>query len=104
MPPLVVQPLVENAIKHGIANSRGGGHVDIRVRAEGDLLMLTVRNTGLVTNEIEIAHGRRRGVGLANLDARLKHFYGDAARLTLLATPTETCAEVVLPALARDAA
>jgi two-component system LytT family sensor kinase len=104
VPALILQPLVENAIKHGIANSRGGGCVDIRVRAENGLLVLTVRNTGLATNEIEIAHGRRRGFGLANLDARLHHLYGESARLTLVATPTETCAEVVLPALARDAA
>ena len=104
VPPLILQPLVENAIKHGIANSRRGGHVGIRVHADRDLLIITVRNTGLVTNEMEIAQGRRRGVGLANLDARLRHVYGDAARVTLLATPTETCAEVVLPALARDAA
>jgi hypothetical protein len=104
VPPLILQPLVENAIKHGIANSRTGGRVDIRARANGDMLTITVRNTGLATNEIEIAHGRRRGVGLANLDARLRHLYGEAARVTLLATPTETCAEVVFPALARDAA
>lgn len=104
VPPLILQPLVENAIKHGIANSRAGGRVDIRVRTDGDLLVLTVRNTGLATNEIEIAHGRRRGIGLANLDARLRHLYGESARLTLVATPIETCAEVVLPALARDAA
>jgi sensor histidine kinase YesM len=68
------------------------------------MLVITVRNTGLATNEIEIAHGRRRGVGLANLDARLRHLYGDSARLTLVATPLETCAEVVLPSLARDVA
>ena len=104
VPPLILQPLVENAIKHGIANSRAGGRVDIRARADGDMLTITVRNTGLATNEIEIAHGRRRGVGLANLDARLRHLYGDSARVTLVASPIETCAEVVLPALARDAA
>ncbi|HEY6138023.1 MAG TPA: histidine kinase [Thermoanaerobaculia bacterium] len=104
VPPLILQPLVENAIKHGIANSRGGGIVDIRARADAGQLVITVRNTGLPTNEIEIAHGRRRGVGLANLDARLRHLYGDSARVTLVATPIDTCAEVVLPALARDAA
>jgi hypothetical protein len=104
IPPLILQPLVENAIKHGIANSRAGGRVDIRVRADGDLLMIRVRNTGLATNETEIAQGRRRGLGLANIDARLRHLYGDSARVTIVATPTETCAEVVLPALARDAA
>jgi len=104
VPPLVVQPLVENAIKHGIANSRGGGRVAVRVRAEREHLVITVRNTGLPTNELEIAYGRRRGVGLANLDARLRHLYGDAARLELIATPDETCAEIALPALARDVA
>ena len=51
-----------------------------------------------------IAHGRRHGVGLANLDARLRRLYGDAARLTLTAAPDETRAEVALPLLARDAA
>ena len=104
VPPLLVQPLVENAIKHGIANSRGGGAVDVRVRADGELLVITVRNTGATTSELAIANGRRRGVGLANLDARLRRLYGDAARLTLTAAPHETCAEVALPMLARDAA
>jgi hypothetical protein len=104
VPALIVQPLVENAIKHGIANSRGGGTVTVRARSQREHLVITVRNTGLATNEIEIAHGRRRGVGLANLDARLRHLYGDAARLDLVATPHETCAEIVLPALARDVA
>jgi two-component system LytT family sensor kinase len=104
VPALIVQPLVENAIKHGIANSRGGGSVVVRIRAEREHLVIAVRNTGLPTSELEIAHGRRRGVGLANLDARLRHLYGDAARLALTATPNETCAEIVLPALARDVA
>jgi GAF domain-containing protein len=104
VPPLILQPLVENAIKHGIANSRGGGSIRIRARVHRDLLRITVRNTGATTSEIEIAHGRRRGVGLANLDARLRHIYGESALLTLVAGATETCAEVVLPVLARDAA
>jgi hypothetical protein len=104
VPPLVVQPLVENAIKHGIANSRAGGSVAVRARAERGALVITVRNTGLTTSELEIAYGRRRGVGLANLDARLRHAYGGAARLALTATAEETCAEIVLPVPARDAA
>jgi two-component system LytT family sensor kinase len=104
VPPLILQPLVENAIKHGIANSRGGGQVHIHARLEEGQLLITVRNTGLPTSEIEIAHGRRRGVGLANLDARLRHLYGDSARLMLVATPSETCAELALPAVVWDAA
>jgi LytS/YehU family sensor histidine kinase len=107
IPPLVVQPLVENAIKHGIANSRNGGEVAIIARADGGDLLLTVRNSGRQTSDIEIAHGRRRGVGLANLEARLKHHYHGTARLTLTPTPSETVAIVAMPlssaALARGA-
>jgi two-component system LytT family sensor kinase len=97
IPPLTVQPLVENAIKHGVARSRSGGEVDIVGRLEGDALVIRVRNTGAAASEIEIAHGRRRGVGLANLEARLAHYHRDA-RFTLVATTSETVATVVLPA------
>ena len=104
VPALMVQPLVENAIKHGIANSRTGGRVAVHARAAGDDLVISVSNTGFLTNALQIAQGRRRGVGLANLDARLRHIYGEAAQLTLSATAAETRAEIVLPALARDVA
>ena len=97
IPALVVQPLVENAIKHGIANSRSGGEVAISARSHGGDLLLTVRNSGRQTSDIEIAHGRRRGVGLANLEARLKHHYGGTARLTLTPMPNETVAMVTMP-------
>lgn len=97
MPALMIQPLVENAIKHGIANCRNGGHVTIESRARGDLLAITVRNSGARVTDLDIARGRKRGVGLANLDARLRHQYGDAASLTLVATADETRAEIVLP-------
>src|SRR5205814_1236050 len=97
VPPLVLQPLVENAIKHGIAKSRAGGEVTIVGTIEGDSLILTVANTSTASSEVEIAHGRRRGVGLANLDARLHHLYGGAAGVTLDGKPDGTIARVVLP-------
>jgi two-component system LytT family sensor kinase len=97
VPALMIQPLVENAIKHGIANCRSGGRVAIVIRADGDTLAITVRNSGARVTDLDIARGRKRGVGLANLDARLRHQYGDAASLTLVATADETRAEIVLP-------
>jgi hypothetical protein len=102
VPALMIQPLVENAIKHGIANSRGGGRVMIVSRSDGDNLAITVRNSGAHVTDADIARGRKNGMGLSNLDARLRHQYGDAARLTLVATGDETSAEIVLP-LARRA-
>jgi two-component system LytT family sensor kinase len=97
VPALMIQPLVENAIKHGIANCRSGGRVAIESRWEGSSLAITVRNSGAHPTDAEIVRGRKRGVGLSNLDARLRHQYGDAATLTLVATATETRAEIMLP-------
>lgn len=76
--PLLLQPLVENAIKHGIAPCVAGGRVEISARAEGPLLILEVLNTG--------APYRPRGetgMGLRNLAARLELAYGGHASLTL---------------------
>ena len=66
LPPLLLQPLVENAIKHGIAPSRAGGALHIRARACGDRLELEVANTGH-----PLVEGAPDGVGLGNLKARL---------------------------------
>jgi len=101
--PFVVQPLVENAIKHGIANSRAGGRLSVSARSRNDQLILSVVNGGTPTNEVEIAQGRKRGVGLANLDARLRRHYGERVRLTLAPEGAETRAEVVLPIATADA-
>ena len=97
VPPLILQPLVENAIKHGISRSRGGGEVRIEARRTVGYLILTVTNTGAAATEFQVAQGRRRGVGLANIEQRLHHQYGDLARLTLTSGPAGTIAEVTLP-------
>lgn len=66
VPPLLIQPLVENALKHGIAPSRTGGEVRIGLRAEGGDLELEVANTGLALQD-----GPPEGVGVHNLRERL---------------------------------
>ncbi len=66
VPPLLLQPLVENAIKHGIAPCREGGELRIFLRAEGSGFCLGVANTGL-----PLAEGHAEGIGLGNLRERL---------------------------------
>ncbi len=104
IPPLVLQPLVENAIKHGVSKSRAGGEVRIDARRTPELIILTVANTGATASEFQIAQGRRRGVGLTNIEQRLRHHYGAAARLTLSSGPAGTVAEVVIPIAAERSA
>ncbi len=67
VPPLLLQPLVENAIKHGIAPCREGGELRIFLRAEGSGFCLGVANTGA-----PFEAGRPEGIGLGNLRARLR--------------------------------
>ena len=98
IPALVVQPLVENAIKHGIAGSRAGGYVAVSATVSDDsspMLHIVVRNTGAPLGERTSAEGT--GIGLQNVARRLRCYYGDAATLTLSSDSGETVAEIRLP-------
>ncbi|MBM3818909.1 MAG: hypothetical protein FJW14_07830 [Acidimicrobiia bacterium] len=98
IPSLIVQPLVENAIKHGIAPAREGGTVAVAATLDRDgaALRLTVRNTGIPWGCGQPATGG--GIGLKNIEQRLRCYYGDAAALTLgTDAGGATIAEIRLP-------
>jgi two-component system, LytTR family, sensor kinase len=82
VPHFLLQPLVENALEHGIAQRPGPGCVEIRARREGDRLRITVVDDGpgLATDR---GNGNGNGVGLANARARLTELYGAEQELTL---------------------
>ena len=75
VPNMLLQPLVENAIRHGIARKVGGGRVDITARRENGDLCLEVRDTG--PGLAEVKQGLSKGVGLANTRSRLEHLFGE---------------------------
>jgi two-component system, LytTR family, sensor kinase len=77
VPSLLLQPLVENALKHGRARD-GSAHVHIQARREGRDLRIEVRDSGTGP-----ANGAHEGIGLSNTRARLQELYGDRGRLTL---------------------
>lgn len=97
--PLLVQPLVENALKHGISRSRRGGRLRLAAWREGARLRLQVANEGPAPAAQERA---RAGIGLKNLRARLALAYGESARLDLQRRDEWTVADLDLdlPALA----
>jgi two-component system LytT family sensor kinase len=104
LPPLLVQPLVENAIKHGIAPFRRHGRLTLRARLDGkpDVLVITVEDSGPGLGGVDEPVGRRSaGVGLRNVEERLARAYGDNASLRLTSSPGRgTIAELRLPYMA----
>ncbi len=87
VPKLILQPLVENALRHGIAPRAAPGEVVVRSGADGATLRLSVRDDG-----VGLPRGRRgpprEGVGLGNTRARLAQLYGGSASVALLEPPT----------------
>jgi LytS/YehU family sensor histidine kinase len=97
IPTLLVQPLVENAVKHGIAASRAGGIISIAARRFDDCeLHIEVRNTGAPLRGR--LPGPLGGLGLRNVERRLAACYGDTATFSLTSSETgETIAEIRIP-------
>lgn len=76
VPNLLLQPLVENAVRHGIATSCKPGHIEIHSKRQGSNLILEVHDTGPGLN-IPQEEASRKGVGLSNTLDRLEQLYGD---------------------------
>jgi LytS/YehU family sensor histidine kinase len=89
VPPMVLQPLVENALRHGIAPSETGGSVRLHVTSANDYLHVRVVDTGVGPDTDTPLSAESDGVGLANTSARLQRTFGpDAALHTAANDPT----------------
>ena len=86
VPTLALQPLVENAVKHGIASQAAGGTVTVKARRDNGSLMVDIHDTGPGLADEEIVQPRE-GVGMANTRDRLRQLYGPAAGITLFNAP-----------------
>ena len=87
VPNLMLQPLVENSIKHGIGPKPTPGQIEIRSRHVGRLLELEVRDNGVGLSAARLTDFNR-GVGLANTRSRLQHLYGSSHRFEFRQPPT----------------
>jgi signal transduction histidine kinase len=93
LPPLLLQPLVENALKHGIEPAVGGGEIRVEARRDGDALRLCVTDTG-----VGLDASSPEGIGLANVRGRLESLYGDRANLAIhLHEPHGVIAVITMP-------
>jgi two-component system LytT family sensor kinase len=86
VPSLILQPLVENAVRHGIASGAAAGTIDIRAWRERDSLRLTVHDDGPgLPADWDPEHGF--GVGLSNTRERLHRMYGGSQRFEIAGAP-----------------
>jgi sensor histidine kinase YesM len=79
-----LQPLVENAIRHGIGRSSSAGLIEIRASRRGNMLEVSIRDDG---PGFGVSSAAGRGIGLSNTRARLQQLYGAEARLILEDAP-----------------
>ena len=86
VPPMILQPLVENSVKYGIAPKEEGGTINLTVRRSGSVIFFEVRDDGLGTKAKKVMDGSSNGVGMSNTDLRLKSYFGPNAGLRVLAT------------------
>jgi two-component system LytT family sensor kinase len=86
VPSMLLQPLVENSIKHGLSSMVEGGSIYLRSRLADSGLVIEVEDDGVgmaATQPVQSTSTRGAGIGMANISERLQVLYGDAARMTI---------------------
>jgi two-component system, LytTR family, sensor kinase len=100
VPSMILQPLVENSIKHGLTRKVGPGHITLRSRRDNDLLMVDVEDDGLGISEERLQSAMSSGIGLSNVHERLRVIYGSTGRVVLRGIPGKgACAHLEIPIL-----
>jgi LytS/YehU family sensor histidine kinase len=94
VPPLLLQPLVENAVRHGLAHLLEGGTIRITARRKGGRLSIAIENP----RDPERPTRRGEGVGIANVRDRLRSLYGDEASASFRADDASYRVDLNLPA------
>jgi len=98
VPSMLLQPLVENSIKHGLARKVGGGRITIKAAVRDRFTIIEVHDDGLGMSEDRLEHALGGGIGLSNVNERLRTIYGANCTLKLTSIPgAGTCASVEIP-------
>jgi two-component system, LytTR family, sensor kinase len=100
VPSMILQPLVENSIKHGLSRKVGGGRITITTMLRNRQAIIEVHDDGLGMSEERLEHALKGGIGLSNVNERLQTIYGAHCQLKLTSIPGKgTCARVEIPEL-----
>jgi two-component system, LytTR family, sensor kinase len=101
VPSMILQPLIENSIKHGLSRKVGGGRITIKVLRRDGHAVIEVHDDGLGMTEDRLENAFGGGIGLSNVNERLRTIYGAHYQLKLTSMPGKgTCAQVEIPEMA----
>jgi two-component system LytT family sensor kinase len=106
VPSILLQPLIENSIKHGLEPRINGGTVTLRSRLEGDRVLIEVADDGVGMGNRPASALRRggAGIGMKNVQERLEVLYGAQARFDVVSSPGRgTLVSIEIPAVVTDA-
>jgi two-component system LytT family sensor kinase len=100
MPSMLLQPLIENSIKHGLSPKIGEGQITIRSMRQNGHAIIDVIDNGVGVGPAHVERVRAGGIGLRNVNERLRVIYGANYQLQLDSVPGQgTCARIVIPEL-----
>jgi two-component system, LytTR family, sensor kinase len=103
VPSILLQPLIENSIKHGLEPRISGGTVTVRSKIEGDRVLIEVADDGVGIGNRPVSALRRSsgaGIGIKNVQERLEVLYGDRARFDVVSNPGRgTLVSIEIPAV-----
>jgi two-component system, LytTR family, sensor kinase len=103
VPSMILQPLVENAIKHGLTRKVGPGHITLRSHRAHGHLVVDVEDDGLGISDERLQTAMSSGIGLSNVHERLRVIYGSTGRVVLRGAPGKgACAHLEIPILLVD--
>jgi two-component system LytT family sensor kinase len=98
VPSMILQPLVENSIKHGLARKVGHGTITIRTNITGGNLAIEIIDDGMGFNDDRVHTTKARGIGLRNVNERLRVIYGSEFQMKLEHVPGDgTVARITIP-------
>lgn len=105
VPSMLLQPLVENSIRHGLSSKVGGGTITLRARRKGSRLLLEVEDDGVGIPEAELSGILNKGIGVSNVKERLKVLYNQEYRMLIDSQPGRgTRIEIEVPEMQPRAA